>query len=309
MEKPKRLREQFREWMVFHHYSPRTIETYIGCVYAFVVWSGKRDPLTLGAKEVNAFLSHLANDHHVTAKTQTQNLCALVRFYDGCLGKPLGDIGKFEYASTPQRLPVVMSKAEVFRVIEAVPPGSLRLMTQLLYGCGLRLMECCRLRVKDLDFARRILNVRAGKGDKDRNVPLPDSIISALQAHLAYNHTRFQSMKWVVNRPGRWSAEGASYSSEHAAKIGSRGSQESGADQADYLPHVPAFLRHAFDRSRHADLRCAKAPRSFAAGNDDDLQSRRNPAGTAHLVAARLPLIFSSVSTSFPPDFRRENGR
>ena len=197
----KPLREQFREWMVFHHYSPRTVETYIGCVYAFVVWSGKRDPLTLGAKEVNAFLSHLANDYHVTAKTQTQNLCALVRFYDGCLGKPLGDIGKFDYASTPKRLPVVMSKSEVFKVIEAIPPNALRLMVKLLYGCGLRLMECCRLRVKDLDFERRILNVRAGKGDKDRNVPLPDSIITELQTHLAFNHTRFVAMKWVVHLP------------------------------------------------------------------------------------------------------------
>lgn len=206
----KRLRDQFREWMVFHHYSPRTVETYIGCVLAFVLYHRKRDPLTMGAPEVNAFLSHLANDFHVTAKTQTQNLCALVRFYDGCLGRPLGDIGKFQYASTPQRLPVVMSRAEVFQVIEALPPNALRLMVKLLYGCGLRLMECCRLRVKDLDFDRRILNVRSGKGDKDRNVPLPDVLAdghpadghhSELQTHLAYNHTRFLAMKWIVHLP------------------------------------------------------------------------------------------------------------
>jgi hypothetical protein len=106
--KPKRLRDQYREWLVFHHYSPRTVECYIGWVLQFVIWSGKRDPLSLGAAEVNAFLSHLANARHVTAKTQTQALCALVRFYDGCLGKPLGDLGKFEYASTPQRLPRAM---------------------------------------------------------------------------------------------------------------------------------------------------------------------------------------------------------
>ena len=199
--KPKRLRDQFREWMVFHHYSPRTVDTYIGCVHNFVVWCGKRDPLKLGAAEVNGFLSHLANDLHVTAKTQTQNLCALVRFYDGCLGKPLGDIGKFEFASRPSRLPVVMSKAEVFRVIEAIPPGAHRLMAKLLYGCGLRLMECCRLRVKDIDWERGIVNVRAGKGDKDRNVPLPESVVTELRDLLAHNRTRFERDRWCVHLP------------------------------------------------------------------------------------------------------------
>ena len=200
-EAKKKLSQQFREWLVFHHYSPRTVETYIGCVRSFVAWSGKRDPLTMGAKEVNDFLSHLANNLHVTAKTQTQNLCALVRFYDGCLGKPLGDIGKFAYASTPSRLPVVMSKGEVFQVIETIPPNALRLMAKLLYGCGLRLMECCRLRVKDLDFERMVLNVRGGKGEKDRNVPLPESIIAELKAHLEYNHARCLREKWVVHLP------------------------------------------------------------------------------------------------------------
>lgn len=120
-EKPKRLRDQFREWLVFHHYSPRTADAYIARVLDFVMWSGKRDPLTVGATEVNSFLSHLANERRVTAKTQTQALCALVRFYDGCLGKPLGDIGKFAYASTPSRLPVVMSQGEVKRVLTALP--------------------------------------------------------------------------------------------------------------------------------------------------------------------------------------------
>lgn len=200
-EAKKRLSEQFREWMVFHHYSPRTVETYIGCVRSFVIWSGKRDPLTMGAVEVNSFLSHLANNLHVTAKTQTQNLCALVRFYDGCLGKPLGDIGKFTYASTPARLPVVMSKRETFQVIETIPPVPLRLMAKLLYGCGLRLMECCRLRVKDLDFDRMVVNVRGGKGDKDRNVPLPESILTELKSHLEYNHARFIREKWIVHLP------------------------------------------------------------------------------------------------------------
>lgn len=201
-EKPKRLRDQFREWLMFHHYSPRTADAYVARVLDFVLWSGKRDPLTMGGTEVNAYLSHLANERRVTATTQTQALCALVRFYDGCLGKPLGDIGKFEYASTPSRLPVVMSQGEVKRVLEALP-ASHRLMGQLLYGCGLRLMECCRLRVKDVDFARGEIMVRAGKGDKDRVVMLPPSIVAELQAHLKFSRSRFDADGgWRVHLPG-----------------------------------------------------------------------------------------------------------
>ena len=202
LPKPKRLREQFREWMVFHHYSPRSVDTYIARVLDFVLWSGKRDPLTMGAVEVNAYLSHLANVRRVTATTQRQALCALVRFYDGCVGRPLGDIGKFAFASTPSRLPVVMSSGEVRRVLEALPPPH-RLMAQLLYGAGLRLMECCRLRVKDVDFERWVVNVRAGKGDKDRNVPLPRSIVADLRAHLACQRARFAADGgWPVHLPG-----------------------------------------------------------------------------------------------------------
>lgn len=200
-EKPKRLSEQFREWMVFHHYSPRTVDTYIARVRDFWHWSGKRSLLTLGAPEVNAFLSFIANQRHVTADTQRQALCALVRFYDGCLGKPLGDLGKFAYASHSTRLPVVMSRNEVQRVIAALAPN-LRLMGKCLYGFGPRLMECCRLRVKDIDWERGQVNIRAGKGDKDRNVMLPESLRAELTAHLAHNRTRFDADGgWPVHLP------------------------------------------------------------------------------------------------------------
>lgn len=200
--KPKRLRDQFREWLVFHHYSPRTVECYIGWVLQFVVWAGKRDPRTMGAPEVNAFLSYLANSVKVTVKTQTQALCALVKFYESA-GQPLGDIGKFAYASTPSRLPVVMSTVEVQRVLTAMPSGALRLMAQLLYGCGLRLMDCCRLRVKDIDWERGSILVRAGKGDKDRTVMLPQAVREELRRHLEFNRARFdRDGGWVVHLPG-----------------------------------------------------------------------------------------------------------
>jgi integron integrase len=200
--KPKRLRDRFREWLGFHHYSPRTAEAYVGWVLQFVIWSGKRDPLTMGAPEVNEFLSHLANDRRVTAKTQTQALCGLVKFYDGCMGQPLGDIGKFAYASTPSRLPVVMSQGEVKRVLAALP-ASHRLMGQFLYGGGLRLMECCRLRVKDIDWERGEVMVRGGKGDKDRVVMLPASMREDLENHGIYNRARFDADGgWRVHLPG-----------------------------------------------------------------------------------------------------------
>lgn len=201
-ERPKRLRDQYREWLVFHHYSPRTVDCYIGWVLQFVVWAGKRDPRTMGGAEVNAFLSYLANSVRVTAKTQTQALCALVGFYKST-GQPLGDIGKFEYASTPSRLPVVMSMGEVQRVLAALPAGALRLMGQLLYGCGLRLMDCCRLRVKDMDWERASILVRAGKGDKDRTVMLPEAVRAELRRHLDFNRARFdRDGGWAVHLPG-----------------------------------------------------------------------------------------------------------
>jgi len=199
--KPKRLRDQYREWLVFHHYSPRTVATYIGWVLKFVIWSGKRDPRTMGGSKVTAFLSYLANSCHVTVTTQRQALCALVRFYDGCLGQPLGELEEFAYASKPHRLPVVMSKNEVQQVIAALT-GTFRIMAKLMYGCGLRLMECCRLRVKDIDWERGVINVRGGKGDKDRNVPLPDSVRAELQAHLVQNRIRFDhDGGWPVHLP------------------------------------------------------------------------------------------------------------
>ncbi len=146
--------------MVTRHYSPATVNCYVNRLVDFAAFF-RRPPAELGPVEVNEYLSHLANDVHVTAKTQRQALCALVRFYDS-IEKSLGDIGKFQFATRPPRLPVVLSKGEVTRLLAAIHgvPG---LMARLTYGCGLRLMECCRLRVKDLDFDRHVLLVRGGK--------------------------------------------------------------------------------------------------------------------------------------------------
>lgn len=201
-QRPPRLRELFRRWLVLKHYQPKTVETYINCVLKFVIWSGKRDPKTLGAEDVGRFLSWLANERHVTAKTQNQALCALVRFYDGFLGQPLGDIGRFAAATRAPRLPVVLSIGEVQRVLDAMQ-GATGLMGRLMYGCGLRVGEVVRLRVKDLDFDRGVVMVRGGKGDKDRQVMLPVVIRGPLQTHLARIKSYFDADGgWLVSLPG-----------------------------------------------------------------------------------------------------------
>jgi len=202
-ERPRRrLRDLFREWLVTRHYARTTVECYVSWVLKFVLWAGRRDPRTIGAAEVAAYLSHLANARRVTAKTQHQALCALVRFYDGFLAQPLGDLGRFTAATRPSRLPTVLSRADVTRLLSAMS-GTTGLIARVLYGCGLRIGEAVRLRVKDLDFDRGTLTVRAGKGDKDRQVMLPDSLREPLLAQLARIRAHFDSDGgWLVSLPG-----------------------------------------------------------------------------------------------------------
>jgi integron integrase len=196
------MREQFRQWLVTKHYSRATVECYVQWVLKFVLWSGMRPPKLLGAAEVGEFLTWLANQRQVTAKTQNQALCALVRFYDEFLVQPLGDIGRFAAATRPPRLPVVLSVGEVKRLLEAMS-GATGLCARLMYGCGLRVGEVVRLRVKDVDFERGTVTVRGGKGDKDRQVMLPECLRPLLTAHLARIKAHFDSDGgWCVSLPG-----------------------------------------------------------------------------------------------------------
>jgi integron integrase len=166
------------------HYSIRTEQAYVGWTRRFIVFHGKRHPRDMGAAEVGEFLSHLAVAGNVAASTQNQALNALVFLYKAVLDQPLGDLHSVVRAKKPRRLPVVLSHNEV-RSILANLDGIHWLVACLLYGSGLRLMECMRLRVKDLDFEHRAIYVRAGKGAKDRVVTLPDALITPLQRHLA----------------------------------------------------------------------------------------------------------------------------
>ncbi|MEW6619163.1 MAG: phage integrase N-terminal SAM-like domain-containing protein [bacterium] len=163
------LLEQVSDVMRKKHYSIRTEQTYVEWVKRFVLFHNKKHPKYMGEKEISQYLSYLATKQNVSASTQNQALNAIVFLYKHVLEIELGDFGHIERAKKPERLPVVMDKAEVNRVLSVIS-GTYGLMAKLIYGCGLRLMECIRLRVKDIDFARNQVIVRDGKGMKDRAV-------------------------------------------------------------------------------------------------------------------------------------------
>jgi len=167
-----KLLDQVRDSIRKRHYSIRTEEAYINWIKQFILFHGKRHPSEMGEKEIAAFISYLATGRKVAASTQNQALNAIVYLYKHVLRIEIGDLGQMERAKKPVKLPVVMSKDEVKRVLAAMS-GICQLMAKLLYGCGFRLMECVRLRVHDIDFDRNQITVRDGKGMKDRAVMLP----------------------------------------------------------------------------------------------------------------------------------------
>jgi len=168
-------------------YSIRTEQAYESWVARFIAFCDNRDPRKLGADEVVSFLQHLAVRRNVAASTQNQALNALVFFFDQALKQPLGDMGCFVRAKRPKKLPVVLTQREVQKLLGAMN-GRQRLMASLLYGTGMRLMDCVRLRVQDIDFEYRQIVIRDGKGKKDRVVPLPERMIEILKAHLKEVH-------------------------------------------------------------------------------------------------------------------------
>ena len=178
---PPRLLDQVRARCRRLNYSVRTERAYLGWIRRFVLANGKRHPRDLGAQEIETFLTDLAVRGNVAASTQNQALSALLFLYREVLGLDLPWMEGVTRAKRPQRLPVVLSRAEVERLLTMID-GEVWLMAALLYGTGMRLMECMRLRVKDIDFERRQITVRDGKGAKDRQVPLPDSVRDRLKS-------------------------------------------------------------------------------------------------------------------------------
>ena len=178
-----KLLGRVRAALRLRHYSRRTEEAYVGWVRRFVRHCGMRHPSELGAAEVRGFLTVLATERVVAAATQNQAASALGFLYREVLGQPLGELGDVVRAKEPGRLPVVLSKDEVSRVIGRLS-GAPKLVAMLLYGSGLRLLEGLRLRVKDIDFSRREVVVRGGKGDRDRVTMLPQLVRDPLVEHL-----------------------------------------------------------------------------------------------------------------------------
>lgn len=188
--RPPKLLDRVRASLRVRHYSVRTEEAYVGWIRRYILFHGKRHPADMGAAEVEAFLTALAVEGRVAASTQNQAMAALLFLYQHVLEKPLGSIDALR-AKRPKRLPVMLSRDEVRAVLGRIE-GVHRLMAELMYGSGLRLLECCRLRVKDVDFDRRQIVVREGKGDKDRVVPLPASVVERLHGQIEAVRHRHQ---------------------------------------------------------------------------------------------------------------------
>jgi len=181
--KPKLL-ELVHEAIRRRYFSRRTEEAYVHWIKRFIYFSGRRHPATLGELEVTAFLNDLAATRKVAASTQNQALSALLFLYKEVLGRELAWLDGLQRATRPPRLPVVLTRAEVERLL-AEMQGTRWLIASLLYGAGLRVMECLRLRVKDLDLGYRQILVRDGKGEKDRVTMMPEKLASPLAVHLA----------------------------------------------------------------------------------------------------------------------------
>ena len=178
-----RLMDEVRRRLRLKHYSIRTEAAYLGWIRRFIRANGLRHPREMGVAEVEVFLSMLATRDKVAASTQNQALSALLFLYREVLGMELAWVEQVVRAKRPQRLPVVLAQAEVQRLL-AQMDGRTWLIASLLYGTGMRLMECLRLRVKDVDFARRAITVREGKGGKDRQTVLPTSLAEPLQREI-----------------------------------------------------------------------------------------------------------------------------
>jgi integron integrase len=181
-----RLLVQVRERARYLHYSLRTEQAYLYWVRFYIRWHGLRHPRDLGAVHVQAFLTMLASQRHVSASTHNQALSALLFLYREVLGVRLDWLDGLQRPSSRRKIPSVLTRDEVAALLAALPGPPLRTMVQMLYGTGMRLMEVLRLRVKDVDFARHVVIVREAKGNKDRVVMLPRSLVPALREQLAH---------------------------------------------------------------------------------------------------------------------------
>ena len=179
-----KLLDRLREVLRSRHYSRRTEQAYCHWVKRFIFFHHVRHPAGMAEPEINSFLTHLAIKEKVSASTQNQALSALLFLYRQVLNREIGDLGEVIRARRPKRVPVVLTREEIKAILGTLT-GDKWLMANMLYGAGLRLLECLRLRVQDLDFAAGQITVRDGKGFNDRRTMLPEVVKAPLKDHLA----------------------------------------------------------------------------------------------------------------------------
>ena len=178
--KPKKLLDQVREALRTKHYSYRTEQTYVDWIKRYIIFHKKQHPKDLGVEAIREFIAHLATERKVATSTQNQALSAILFLYRTVLQKEINLLPELVHPSRPKRLPTVLTHAEAMSIINSMR-GVPRIMTKILYGSGLRLMECIRLRVRDIDYEHHQIIVRGGKGDDDRFTVLPDSVATDLK--------------------------------------------------------------------------------------------------------------------------------
>ena len=177
-KRKSKLLDQVREVIRLKHYSYSTEKAYVYHIYRYIIFHNKRHPRDMREKEIREFLTHLAVDKNVAASTQNQVLNAIVFLYKQVLKIELGDFSKHVRAKKSIIVPTVLSKNETDQFIRNAKPGVYKLMIQMLYGCGLRLSELFNLRIHDIDFDQQQITIRNAKGQKDRTVMLPLSILN-----------------------------------------------------------------------------------------------------------------------------------
>ena len=188
-----KLMDQVRDKIRYKQYSLRTESTYCEWIKRYIFFHNKRHPSEMGASEIESFLTHLASKRKVAASTQNVALCALLFLYREVLQVDLPWLENFEYSKRPKKLPVVLTQHEVKLLFSAIEHPLHSLILRFLYGTGTRLMECIRLRVKDIDFERLEVVIRSGKGNKDRITVLPESLVDDLKKQLEKSRHRYAS--------------------------------------------------------------------------------------------------------------------
>ena len=291
--KPKLL-DQVREVIRRKHYSIRTEQAYCDWIKRFILFHRKRHPAEMAEAEITAFLTHLAAKANVAASTQNQALSALLFLYREVLRQEIGWLDHVERAKKPARLPVVLTRAEVRRIFAQLR-GTMKLMAGLLYGSGLRLMECVRLRVKDVDLGYLTITLRDSKGGKDRVTMLPTNLAQALQRHLLKRRSQHEqdlvdgfgsvhlphalARKYPnANREWMWQYVFASsrlsiirvlesappsHRRERSSAHAERCNPSRWNRQDSDLSHPATFIRNAFARARLRHPDCAGAARPF----------------------------------------------